>query len=234
MGAYAGLKIPTDNLGMYVDVTNTKSYPGTGSSWQDLADSRVFSVNGTQTPLETVSGVQSFAFNGSGNWRSNTNTNGCDMGGDCTLLMWLYCENIGERDTIFEKAGSTSYQQEIAITWETSNAFSYYSRRTPNYDYAGTSALTIGSWELMAIRLSSGKTATARTGFYSKNGAPWTANYTSRSNTALETAGEIRIGTGYAGAVENGNVAIVAQYNKMLTNEELKRFYNATRGRFGL
>ena len=234
MGAYAGVSIPKGNLGMIVDVTNLKSYSGSGTVWTDPVGPRDFTSNGTQTPLETVLGVQSFAFNGSGNWRSDTNTGGVDMGGDCTLLMWLYCENIGERDTIFEKAGSTSYQQEIAVTWETSNAFSYYSRRSPNYDFAGTNALTINAWELMGIKMSTGKTTAARTGFYSKNGAPWTSNYTSRSNVAVEAAGQIRIGTGYAGAVENGNVALVAQYNKMLTNEEVKQFYDATRGRFGL
>jgi hypothetical protein len=236
MASIYGLKIPTDNLAMLVDVSNPKSYPGSGSTWVDVVGKRNFSSNGTQTPLETINGVQSFAFNGSGWWGSNDNTNGVDMGGDCTLLMWIYSEGISERDTVFEKAGTVaqSYQQEIAVTWEVGNNWSWYSRQTPNYDSSNTTALTLNAWNLMGIRMSTGRTSAARTGYYSKNGGAWIQSYNSRSNTALTTAGQIRIGNGYAGVVEAGNVSLVATYNKQLSNEEVKAFYDATRGRFGL
>ncbi len=88
---------------------------------------------------------------------------------------------------------------------------------------------------MMAIKMSTGRTATARTGFYSKNGANWSANYNSRSNTALESALNIRVGYGYAGPVEGPNgIGAVLTYNKMLSDAEISDVYDAMKGRYGL
>jgi hypothetical protein len=149
--------------------------------------------------------------------------------------MWLYSEAISIRKTVFEKAGTSyaSYEQEIACTWETGNEVSWYSRYNA-YDYGSTAACTIGSWNLVGIKMNTGKTATARAGYYSKNGGVWTQNYTSRSTTAITAAGEIRIGAGYAGTCDVGNVGMVLTYNKMLSDSEVLAVYNATKRRYGL
>lgn len=236
MGLNHSPKIVTDNLSMYIDVTNTKSYPGSGTSWFDLGPNKlVFESAGTQTPLETVSNVKSFGFNGSGYWQCSTGASSVDFGGDCTLLMWIRSEDISVRKTVFEKAGTIyqSYEQEIAVTWETAENFSWYSRYN-TYDFGVTTSIALNTWALVGIKMSSGKSTTARTGFYSINGNPWTSDYTSRSSTALTAAGALRIGSGYAGAVDNGNIASVMCYNKMLNDAEIQQNFKALRGRFGL
>lgn len=233
-------KIVTDQLSLCLDAGNPKSYPNSSSNdWFDLSSNGLtFSSYGTKTPLEVKGGALSFDLNGSGYWQSDSGHENVDMGGDCTLLMWIYCEDLTERDTIFEKVGNSyaSYEQEIAVTWETNETFTYYSRKTPNYDYGYTNAMTANAWNFMGIKMSTGRTATARTGFYSKNGAAWVSNYNSRSDTALVSSGAVRVGTGYAGAVEQnaGNIAMVLCYNKMLSDVEVKQNFNATRKRFGL
>jgi len=236
MGVGYNPQIVTDGLVMYLDAANSRSYPGSGSTWTDLIQGITFSSYGTQTPVETISGAKSFAFNGSGYWESISGHEKVDMGGDCTLLMWIYDEDVITRRTIFEKAGTSysSYQQEIAVTWEGDETLSWYSRYSPAYDYGISSGLTLNSWNLMGIKMSTGRTASSRTGFYSKNGNSWASNYFSGSNTALVSAGAIRIGTGYAGAVENGNIALVMCYNKMLSDAEIQQNFNALRGRFGI
>ena len=237
MGVFAGPKIPMNNIALHVDTNNTKSYPGSGTSWFDLVTTRSFTANGTQTPITIQDGNTCFQFNGSGYWESDGSTDDCDMGGDCTLLIWMYHESNEERDTIFEKQGtsSLSYQQEIAVTLETNNRFTWYSRKTPNYDVGSTTyTFSDNAWHLLGIKMSTGRTATARTGYYSQNGQAWVSNYTSRSDTALETAGNIRIGTGYAGSLEDGKIVSVTTYNRMLSDEEVADFYNATKTRFGL
>jgi hypothetical protein len=236
MAYFHSPRIPTDGLSLCLDASNSKSYSGSGSIWRDIAGGRNFISTGTQTPFEIVNGVKSFSFNGSGYWYSNDNTDGVDMGGDCTLLMWIYSAGITERDTIFEKAGTIaqSYQQEIAVTWEVSNNWTWYSRLSPNYDTASTTTLTLNNWCLMGIRMSTGRTSAPRVGYYSKNGGNWVQSYTSRSDTALVTAGQIRIGSGYAGQVEAGSIGMVVSYNKQLSNDEVNTFYNATKSRFGL
>jgi len=228
--------INDSSLKLLLDVSNLNSYPGSGAVWKDLVQGLTFNSTGTQTPLETINAAKSFAFNGSGYWYCNSGYENVDLGGDMTLIMWLYSETISTRKTVFEKAGTSyaSYQQEIACTWEPANDISWYSRLSPDYDFGNTATCTLNKWNMMGIKMSTGKTATARTGFYSKNGGSWIQNYTSRSNTALISSGEIRVGTGYSGTCDVGNVGVVMAYNKMLTNDEVLQLYNATKSRFGL
>lgn len=239
MSVIAGANIPTYGLTLLLDVGSVKSYPGSGTSWYDMAQNLVFTSFGTtQTPIETINGLTSFAFNGSGYWECTSGSNKVDLANDFTLIMWLYEETQTVRTTIFEKAGNTynSYQQELAITWETSTSWSYYSRydATNGYDFGGADTFTNLAWNMMAIKMSHGKSSTARTGFYSKNGAPWTSNYTSRSSTAITPAGNLRVGNGYAGVIGNGNIATVMVYNYMLSNTEIYNLYQSYKYRFNI
>lgn len=236
--AYNTPNIVTDSLSLYLDPSNTKSYPGSGTNWFDLSKNKLtFAKQGTtQTPFGTVGGASAFTFNSSGYWESTANDSLVDLGGDCTVILWIYGADVLTRRTFFEKAGNTyaSYQQELAMTMETSESFSYYSRFSPAYDYAGTGTVDINKWSMTAIKMSTGKTATARTGFYSKNGAAWTASYTSNSNTALVPAGAVRVGNGYAGVMDNCSVGAVLCYNKMLSDAEIKQNYETLRVRYGI
>jgi hypothetical protein len=219
-----------------LDSNNSSSYSGSGTTWTDTASGIVFSSSGTTTPYQTIGSGKGFAFNGSGYWQSNSNHGLADMGGDTTLIMWLYGASQSQRRTVFEKAGTSyqSYEQEIACTWETNNTISYYSRRSPSYDYSdGSQARTTG-WFMWAIKMSTGKTSAARTGFYSVNGSAWQSNYVSRSNTALLPAGAIRVGTGYAGTVLSGGVGRVAIYSRMLSDAEILQNYQSTRAKYGV
>ena len=234
MALHRGPNIVTDGLTLCLDAHAPRSYSGSGSVWTDLAQGLEFDSNGTQTPFSTVDGAKCFHFNDSGYWQCTSGYANVDMGGPCTLIMWVYGEGISSRDTIFEKKGTTyqSYQQEIAVTWETSGLLTYYSRYN-TYDYAGTSALDTGKWTMMAIKMSTAKTeGVARTGHYSKNGTPWTLNYTSRSTTAVVAAADIRIGYGYAGVVEDGYISKVLVYDKQLTDAEILQNFTADRSRF--
>ena len=237
MSVVYNTSIVRDSLSLCLDAANSKSFPGSGTTWTDLANRISFSALGTTpTPFGAVGGAPAFTFNNSGYWESTANHGLVDLGGDCTVILWLYGADVTTRKTLFEKAGTTaqSYQQELAMTLETSETFSYYSRSTPDYDFGGTGTVDIGAWSMTAIKMSTGKTTSARTGFYSKNGAAWQANYTSRSNTAVVAAGAIRVGTGYAGVVENCSVGAVLCYNKMLTDAEIRQNFEAYRGRYGV
>lgn len=235
---YFSPRIVTSGLTLLLDNSDKNSYPGSGTVWTDLAQNLKFNSTGTtQTPFTKVGGVPCFDFNGSGYWQCTSGFGQVDMGGDCTLVMWLYHENPPTRRTIFEKAGTVyaSYQQEIAVTWEVNAApqWSWYSRFSPDYDFSGFVDGKANAWNMLAIKMSTGKTTTARTGFYSVNGGAWISAYNSRSNVALVAAGAITVGAGYAGVVEVGYLNSVYCYNKMLTDVEILQNYNATRTRFG-
>ena len=218
--------IPTDGLKLYLDSRNTASYSG-GSTWYDLAQGIKFNQVGTPLPVLDILGDPSFEFNSSGYWQSESDHGLVDMGGETTLLMWVDSTNIGERDTIFEKAGVqyNSYEHEIAVTWETNERFSWYSRRG-TYGYGSTTSLSTSGWYLVGIKMSTGKTGgVARRGWYSINGSSWVENYTDRGTTAILPAGAIRIGSGYAGPVESGGISVVMVYDRQLTNDEVSQIY---------
>ena len=232
-----------EGLSCYLDAQIDASINKNPGDWTDVSGNGLeFVSNGSALQIEDMGGYQGFRFNGSGYFQCNDKYGAVNIGGDCTMVFWVWCTDITERDTIFEKAGNggSSYQCSVAITWEATQKFSFYSRKTPSYDYASTQLAACdtdggqGAWTMMAIKMSTGLTSTARTGFYSKNGGNFIANYVSRSNTALVRGQQIRVGTGYAGAVEGENgIGAVILYNKMLSDAEIAQVYNATKERFG-
>jgi hypothetical protein len=236
MSVSAGPLCVTSGLTMLVDAANPKSYSGSGTLWYDTVQGLTFNSYGTTTPWSTVGGTRAFTFNGSGYWQMDSGFNNVPLGGDCTIILWLYEVGHSVRKTVFQKAGTvySSYEQEIAMTWEIAQDISWYSRYSPAYDFAVTPVLDTNKWTMIAVKMSSGLTSTARTGFYSKNGGAWVSSYTSRSSVALVTAGAVQIGSGYSGTVDNGSVSVVACYNRMLSDSEIRQNFEASRSRFGV
>ena len=226
----------TNGISMYLDPANVISNPR-GATWYDLANGLQFSSQGSLLSTSALGSGYGFQFNGSGYWQCSSNYNLVDMGGDCTLIMWVYSNtnprNI--RNTIFQKNGTSyaSYEQEIAVTWEASTDMSWYSRYN-QYDYASTASLGATGWKMVGIKMSTGKTSAARTGFYSVNGSSWVNNYYSRSSTALVPSADIVIGSGYSGTVSQGGIGIVMCYNRILSDSEISQTYNATKSLYGL
>ena len=227
--------IVTDNISLCLLPQNSICYPKGGGSWFDIANGLTLTSYGTQTPFTTMGGALGFSFNDSGFWRCTSNSNLVDLGGNCTVVLWIYGTQGGSRRTIFEKIGTVyqSYEQELAMTWEVGSGLSYYSRYS-DYDYSNTEATVANVWTMISIKMSTGKTSTARTGFRSKNGSNWIQDYTSRSSTALVPAGDLQIGTGYAGTCYSGGIGTVLCYNKMLSDAEILQVYNATKTYYGL
>jgi hypothetical protein len=226
----------TMGLKLYLDANNPSSYPGSGSVWTDLAQGLVFNSVNTQMPYQTVAGAQGFTGNSSGYWRCTSGFQNVNMKNDCTLIMWVYTPTISTRKTIFEKAGTSfqSYEQEIAVTWETSNVWTWYSRQGA-YDGGSTAAYTTGRWNMIAIKMTGGRgQGMIRRGWYSINGANWTENYTANSRNAITDAGEIRVGSGYAGTIDAGTIGAVMVYARQLNNAEISYTFNNMRRTYGV
>ena len=203
-------------------------YPGSGTTWTDSAQSISFSSVGTQTPYTTVGGSPCFDFNSSGYWQSGagaSSSNLVDMRVDFTLIMLFYAETPSTRRTIFEKAGTSyqSYEQEIACTFETDRKITWY-RGYNTYDYAQGYTLTNSNWNFWSIK---SEGSTTRTGHYWNTSTnTWVSDYNSRGSNTITQSGAIRVGTGYAGTMDNGYVGSVLVYNRALTSDEMQTLYN--------
>lgn len=227
--------LPTEGLKLYLDSRHVSSWTK-GSTWYDLMQGIKFNVIDTPLPNLDVNGGDAFEFNNSGYWESESGHELVDMAGETTLLMWVNSTDITERDTIFEKAGVQyqSYEHEIAVTWETNEQFSWYSRRG-TYGYGRTGSIGLSGWHLVGIKMSTGKVqGQARQGWYSIDGGTWVSDYIDRGANTILPAGPIRIGRGYAGPVESGGIAIVAVWDRQLTDDEVSQIWQNQRSDFGV
>lgn len=242
MAFFHSPRIVTEGLSLCLDVTNPKSYSASSTVWYDMGGDRPFTASvspgANVTPVANIGGVNGLVANGSASWVSSVNTGSVDFAGPCSLIMWIYGVPQPNRRTIFEKAATiyTSYEQEIAATWESGSnqSLSYYSKFS-DYDFGASDSITDNRWNMIGIKMSTGRIISgSRVGWRSKNGSPWVQQYTSRSSSSVVPAGQIRILTGYAGTVETGSLGMVLAYNKMLSDVEVNQIFNATRTRFGV
>lgn len=110
MGFYRGPKIVTDGLVLYLDAANTKSYPGTGSTWFDLSgNGRNFTGNSAN--ISPSNGIVSGA-----SWTCSSSLVGDILNNDYHSIFFTIRFNSsgtypssssGNWDKIFEHTGST-------------------------------------------------------------------------------------------------------------------------------
>ncbi len=223
--------IVQEGLTFNVDAGNPKSYSGTGSTWYDLSENQInLSLSGTLN-YTTLGGVNCFGFNSSMYWTSTiADAQKTDYRYGSTIELWLYNQTKSNRRTVFEKNGNSyaSYEQEIAMTWETGNDISCY-RAYNDYDYGSSGSLNNNAWNhvILVLRphLSPGQ--------WYLNGVA-SGSYTQRANRLPPKANAIMIGNGYAGVCDNGGVAVVRTYRRMFDLEDVQQNYYAQKGRFGL
>jgi hypothetical protein len=219
-------RIITDGLVLCLDAGNTKSYPGSGTTWTDL------SGNGNNGTLENGVGYSggSLSFDGVDDYVNATNSIlNVETG---TIDAWVKCNN--PLDGIGEVV--------VARTNVSTGTFNILKGATPN------------TWRSV-IRLS-GTNTQYTINSDSVATTDWTHIVTTYDGTTqkifinsvqqtttnsisgtLNTAGtlEVRMGmnTNSSGML-NGNLAVCRIYNKALTASEIQQNFNALRGRFGI
>jgi hypothetical protein len=199
--------------------------------WYDLSENKIhLSPTGTIN-FTTLGGARCFGFNSSMYWSSTTtDAQKTDYRYGATIELWLYNQTKAARRTVFEKAGNTyqSYEQELAMTWETANDISCYRAYNP-YDSGSSGALTNNAWNHVVLVLNPHLSP----GQWYLNGVA-SGSYSQSARQLPPKANEIRIGGGYAGTVDAGGVAVVRTYSRMFDLEDVLQNYNASKQRFGL
>jgi len=208
-------KIVTDNLVLCLDAGNTKSYPGTGTAWNDLSGN---GNNGTLTNGPTFNSDKGgcFIFDGSNDHVSFSSYSqpAYSSSSSFTWSIWLYPLDTSD-DVIMGSRGS-----DLDFTKLTTNNFEYYSA-----NFGG--AMTLNEWQNICIT----KNGTSFT--YYKNGssiATQTSNITKPSKPFFIAGDTTSVGAEYS----NSRISVVAVYNTALTASEVEQNYNAHKGRFGL
>jgi hypothetical protein len=235
-------KVITDNLILYLDAANTRSYVS-GSIWNDLSRNlyKTGSIGGS-----TYNGTKygSFLFNGSSNYIDfgTSGNNDIRVASVMTLSAAFYCTSFSNFQSGF------SWSPILTIDNYTSgNSFRKFGLYTS--DSNGSNSINSNFFD--GVGGSSGAslvtpvlnryfvvtaTITNSTHILYVNGVnvSQVAGISVNTNpqTARFTVGN-RIGTGYDGYF-GGNIFNVMVYNRALSGQEVLQNFNAMRGRFGV
>ena len=230
MGEVVGKgKIVTNGLVLSLNAADRNSYPGSGTTWRDVATNRTATITGTNSFNSGNGGyLTGFVDNSS---RINVNSPDTSTIGSCTIQAFFAYEGSQPSD-----GSILSYDGASGGVYMTNGSFGGSGRRLVFYsDFGGRLAtwpneIADGAWTFV-----SGVRNTANFSMsISVNGATRVTNtYGSLPSFTPTDAWMIsRLKTG--GVTFKGRYAILLYYNRALSVAEEIQNYNATKSRFRL
>jgi len=239
MGVTYNPRIVTDGLLLALDAGNSKSYPGSGTTWTDLSGINNASLNGA---TYSSFGGGSIEFDGTNDYvdlggKTYIGSGEIERGeanGNYTLEAWINVRSSQGTNTNADSiVGNTTFYgvgMQVGISGS-SPRINYGARGTTNF-YGST--FSYNTWTHVVLsRIGGTSVRTYLNGQFD----------TSTGKNNLEVTG----GQSYEyGAMQIGNsstridgyydgyISIVRIYKIGLTDEQVKQNFNATRSRFGI
>jgi len=230
--AYYG-NIVKDGLILDMDAAKRDSYPGTGTTWNDISG---FQYNGTLTNGPTFNSANggSIVFDGVDDRVSRT-TN-INTGQNFTVNAWIYPTLLG---TTRRAVAASSYNYTSLNGWffaaapgSTNNAFFLSVGNDNAYRISAANTLSLSQWVYISAVCQNGG---GSINLY-KNGIETSYAVTVLStNTLTYTYPQFNVGfRDSAGTTDpyTGNISVVQIYNRALSAAEVLQNYNATKGRY--
>ena len=231
MGTYGGPDIVTDGLVFSVDAANKKSYPGSGTAWNDLSGNANTGTltNGPAFDSENSGNVN---FDGTNDYIILTSaiTNSIytvnfwyKTGGNDGTYGYFTTDSSATSKGFAMSEGGTASITGGALSY---GNFYYYAQPTAT-KLTQTTLLTTNTWYNIAavFDTSSNNIKVYINGVLDIN--------QSISNIQTDVVQIGRWNSGNANFI-NGNMASFKIYNRALTSTEVVQNYNATKSRFGL
>jgi hypothetical protein len=235
-------KIITDDLVLYLDAANRKSYPGSGTVWNDLSGNGNTGtlING---PTFNSSNGGSIVFDGINDY-GRINNFSSDDGAGLSVCGWVNPVTlsvdqfagvflnwiINKRNTTTPNTNSwqfiTANSKLTFSAWGVANTVI-----TPDNQTQGIYTLQLNKWQYVSACI--GK----------NTGSEFSTYYNGHLNFSGSMSGDlgnstksVDVGkTGWAdGYYWNGRISNIKIYNRTLSAQEIQQNYNATRQRFGV
>lgn len=214
-----------DGLLLYLDVSNLKSYPGSGNTWFDLSgNNNNVSIIGNVTPIDFV-GTSGFNLNADGKYFEG-NLSGNMPSENATIEAWIYPSisevTSGDRGTIVLLSGSNG----LYMSWNKSNQkiSNYWYAHSPEGYHETTASSSRGSWThwCSVWDFSQGKLN------------QWVNGTKTSTNTSgsASSGSNLLIGREGTSRQFSGGIAVIKIYNTVLSDSQVLQNYNALRGRF--
>jgi len=241
MGFSRGPKIVTDDLVLYLDAANRKSYPGTGTTWTDLSGN---SHTGTlfNSPSFSSGNPSYFSFDYSNDYATVAGMSSVSYSSGITTDVWYY------------NGGGTGAYRGVVNNGDSGFRFGGFDIRLGREDYFGggnngtrlNSRFTCSTEDLAnSDSLSMYANVNEWHNYVStydnttirvyKDGVLFDSKTHGTGGTLVDTGNSTTIGLSN-GTSEylDGRLATVKIFNRPLTAAEVLQNYNALKGRFGL
>ena len=234
---FAGPRIVSDGLVLYLDAANPNSYNfSTPLTWRDISGNI---NNGTLTNGPTFSNANtgSIVFDGVDDYVGrNTALN---VGSNFSVFAWVKPGAIDVRNGIV----GNSYLYSSGVGWLLSTATNYggtldtffISVGSDNaYRTADNSSITLNAWNYMGGIVTNGGQDIKL--YVNGVETSYLAGGILTSNAVTYTTPQFYVGRRVDSAPESfiGSIATTQIYNRTLSPQEILQNYNATKGRFGL
>jgi len=223
MGLAHSPRIVTDGLVLALDAGNTKSYPGSGTTWTDLSGNG-YNHTLTLASLTSIDGVSCFDVSSSGRVLDSGTT--FTFGSSHTMIAWARPLADSEVST-WRTLWRTSPNDHPLLIQDTTNLIGYYDNGGANFVSYGLNAGTLGienKWTMFTLVASAGST----TCYINNLSASGTVAYTTSGNN------HDSFGNTNSGSQPFGYVSVAQIYNRALTASEIQQNFSALRGRFGI
>jgi hypothetical protein len=231
VGAYTGPEIVNTGLVLVLDAGNTKSYPGSGTTWTDRS---TVGNTGTLTNGPTYSSANGGAivFDGLTQYVNFGSTyTGLDLI-DKSIQCWVKKTGASAKGIVDKDFDNGAPNYGGWGFWIQANNKLWWWPH-PNLDLLDDGALTVSNttWTNVAATWNA---STKTANFYINA----TLNSTKTNASIVEKAsGSANLVVGAYRNTSNtfdGSIAAVKAYNRVLTAAEISQNFNALRGRFGI
>jgi hypothetical protein len=232
MSIVSGPKIIEDGLVLYLDTANQKSYPGTGITWNDLSGNV---NNGTLVNGVDYSGnnLGFFTFDGVNDYITVSHNTNINLVNTFTLEAWVKYTTTSNTVLIEKSNNNTHYQFQVFSNTQGSPGIAgqLVFMLQPNSNNWVVSGIVTnnGSWHHVVGTYE----RTLSTAKIYINGILRNTN-SSILNGPTSNTQPLLIGSRSGNVGFGGSVSNIKIYNKVLTAEEIKTNFEATRGRYGI
>lgn len=222
MGIARGPKIVTSGLLLALDAADKLSYPGSGTTWRNLASNN-FNCTLTNGPTFSGANMGSIVYDGADD--SATCSLVTSDANNVTMESWFKATTLpGDRGLIYNgNGGSSGYGLQFGACG-TAGTTLYVFFGGLNCNVVSYGTLVTNTWYQAVYTRT---TTPSISNILYINGISRSTNTTSNPNAP---AGSTLIGH----SAFNGNISIARIYNRALTATEVLQNYNATKNRYGL
>lgn len=226
-------KIITSGLVLYLDAANTRSYPTTGTTWNDLSRS---GNNGTLVNGPTFNSANggSIVFDGANDYTLTTNNIGISGTQIRSIDVWFYLNNSTARHVLCSwGVFNTGQLCNLEVNQVNGTNYPYFAGF--NNDVYVAETIPINTWVNIILTYGGGNLNSATGIKFYINGALKSVLYP--NGVSINTPNSrVSIGYEFAGLRNpmNGRISNVRIYNRVLTDVEVLQNYNATKSRYNL